>query len=81
MSEDAICDEPTNLVHRVNVAHARLLLGDLERAGRAYVEIAGHRDPETGAATALGDLDHMRSAAIEPPGGTCDRTLRQEDRV
>lgn len=71
MSEEAIRDEPTNLVHRVNVAHAHLLLGDVERARRAYAEVADQIDPGkgvTGATIALGDLDLMRSAGICPPG-------------
>ena len=71
MSEQATSQEPSNLTHRVNVAHAHLRLGDVERAGRAYAEIADHVDPGkgvTGAALALSDLALMRSAGIDPPG-------------
>ena len=71
ISEQASRDEPMNLVHRVNVAHAHLLLGDTERATHAYAAIADQHDPGkgiTGAAIALRDLAMMRSAGIHPPG-------------
>jgi Flp pilus assembly protein TadD len=71
LSERASRDEPTNLVHRINIAHARLLLGETERANHAYDAIADLHDPGkgiTGAAIALQDLAQMRSAGIEPPG-------------
>jgi tetratricopeptide (TPR) repeat protein len=71
ISEQANRDEPTNLVHRVNVAHAHLLLGDTECALHTYAAIADEQDPGkgiTGAAIALGDLALMRSAGIHPPG-------------
>lgn len=80
MSEQATPDEPTNLVHRVNIAHAHLLLGDVERARRAYTEVADEVDPGkgvTGAAIALADLTLMRSAGIEAPGAAAiERRLR-----
>jgi tetratricopeptide (TPR) repeat protein len=71
LSERASRTEPTNLVHRVNVAHAHLLLGHTERAADAYDAIAEERDPGkriTGAAIALADLSLMRAAGIHPPG-------------
>jgi tetratricopeptide (TPR) repeat protein len=71
ISERASRDEPTNLVHRVNIAHAHLLLGEVERAIHAYAAIADHHDPGKGvaaAAIALHDFALMRSAGFEPPG-------------
>jgi tetratricopeptide (TPR) repeat protein len=64
-------DEPANLVHRVNVAHAFLLLGDAPRAAREYDAIAEDHDPGkgvSGATIALADLALMRAAGIDAPG-------------
>jgi osmotically inducible protein OsmC len=64
-------DEPANLVHRVNVAHAFLLLGDAARAAREYDAIADDHDRGkgvSGAAIALADLALMRAAGIDAPG-------------
>jgi tetratricopeptide (TPR) repeat protein len=81
LSEQAMRDEPTNLIHRVNAAHAYLLLGDLERAESAYSEVADQTDPgkgQTAAAIALADLALMRSAGIAPPGVRgIERSLRE----
>jgi putative redox protein len=69
-SERASRNEPANLVHRVNIAHAHLLLGHAERAAEAYDAIAEERDPGkrmTGAAIALADLSLLRAAGIHPP--------------
>jgi tetratricopeptide (TPR) repeat protein len=71
ISERASRDEPRNLVHRVNIAHAHLLLGAVARAARAYDAVANLHDPgkgTTGAAIALNDLTLMRSAGIDTPG-------------
>jgi tetratricopeptide (TPR) repeat protein len=85
LSERASRAEPSNLVHRVNVAHAHLLLGDTERASAAYAAIAERRDPGkriTGAAIALADLSLMRAAGIHPPGmDTIERGLRTSIRT
>jgi len=85
ISERAACDEPTNLVHRVNIAHAHLLLGDTGRAADAYDAIADQLDPGkgiTGAALALEDLALMRSAGIDPPGmRSVERRLRKPTRM
>ena len=81
ISERASRDEPANLVHRVNTAHAHLLLGHTERAARDYDAVARQHDPGkgiTGAALALNDLALMRSAGIRAPGmGRVERLLRE----
>lgn len=70
ISERARHDEPTDLVHRVNTAHAHLLLGHIDHAAQEYETIAGQHDTGgiTGAAIVLNDLAIMRSAGIDVPG-------------
>jgi hypothetical protein len=81
ISEQASREEPMNLVHRVNIAHAHLLLGDVDRAADTYMAVADEHDPGkglTGAAIALNDFALMRSAGITPPAlRDIERRLRE----
>ena len=70
ISEQASRDDPGNMMNRLNIAHAHLLLGNVERAVDSYTAIATLHDPVrqmTGASIALHDLDLMRAAGIEAP--------------
>jgi tetratricopeptide (TPR) repeat protein len=84
ISEQASRDEPGNIMNRLNIAHAHLLLGNVERALDSYTAIAEVRDPArrmTGAAIALHDLALMRGAGIEAPGMLAvERRLRTFER-
>lgn len=84
ISEQASRDEPSDLMHRVNIAHARLLLGDVEQAAASYNAIARLNDPGRrmpGASIALHDLALMRAADIEVPGMLdIERRLRALER-
>jgi tetratricopeptide (TPR) repeat protein len=76
VSREALEQEPDNLMHRINVAHARLLLGDTEEALRDYAQTAGsfHRGKKkSGADLVLHDLQLMRAAGVEIPD--VDRVL------
>jgi tetratricopeptide (TPR) repeat protein len=81
ISKCASDDEPTNLMHRINVAHAHLLLGETGQARELYAAVADQLDPGkqlTGATIALDDFQLMRSAGIEAPGLTSiERELRR----
>jgi tetratricopeptide (TPR) repeat protein len=65
LSREALEQEPDNLMHRINIAHAKLLLGDTEEALGDYVQVAGSfhiGKRRSGADLVLHDLQLMRAA-------------------
>ena len=70
-SERAAAREPGDLMHRINIAHAHLLLGHTARALREYRQLARQVHPgknRTGGDLAQQDLRLMTGAGIEIPG-------------
>jgi len=70
ISENAAAEEPGNLMHRINIAHAQLLLGNTDAALSAYREIANQWHPTKmrfGRDLALQDLGLLDDAGIEMP--------------
>src|SRR6478672_10507801 len=70
ISTDAAGQEPGNLMHRINIAHAQLLLGNTDAALIAYREIANRWNPtkmRSGRELALQDLGLLDDAGIEMP--------------
>jgi tetratricopeptide (TPR) repeat protein len=68
LSREALADEPENLMHRINIGHAQLLLGDTEEALHEYARTATLLDPgkqRYGAELVLEDLRLMRAAGLE----------------
>jgi tetratricopeptide (TPR) repeat protein len=64
-------DEPDNLTHRLNIAHALLLLGRTDEAVDAYRSCATQLHPvkqRTGADLALQDLRLLAEAHVDLPG-------------
>jgi tetratricopeptide (TPR) repeat protein len=67
LSQDAAVLEPDNLMHRINIAHAQLLLGRTDAALNAYRCLAGEFHPtknRTGRDLALQDLRLLEDAGI-----------------
>jgi Flp pilus assembly protein TadD len=78
LSEQAAVREPGDLMHRINIAHAHLLLGHTGQALRAYRQLAPLVHPgknRTGADLALADLRLMAGAGIGIPGLAAAREL------
>ena len=70
ISENAARAESGNLMHRINIAHAQLLLGNTDAALIAYREIANRWNPtkmRSGRELALQDLGLLDDAGIEMP--------------
>jgi tetratricopeptide (TPR) repeat protein len=70
LSLEALEGEPDNLTHRINVGHARLLLGQRDEALRDYARVADafHTGKKRyGADLVLADLGLMVNAGIEVP--------------
>jgi tetratricopeptide (TPR) repeat protein len=68
LSREALAEEPENLMHRINVGHAHLLLGDTEEALLEYARTAALVDPgkqRYGVDLVLEDLRLMRAAGVE----------------
>jgi tetratricopeptide (TPR) repeat protein len=70
-SEAAAEREPDNLMHRINIAHAELLLGQTDRALEHYRRLAGEYHPTKrtlGRDLALQDLRLLLDAGVDVPG-------------
>jgi len=70
ISQSAASVEPGNLMHRINIAHAQLLLGNIEAALVGYREIANQWHPtkkRAGRDLALQDLRLLGDAGIIVP--------------
>ena len=70
ISENAAPAEPGNLMHRINIAHAQLLLGNVEAALTGYREIADQWHPTKkrfGRELALQDLRLLDTAGVTVP--------------
>jgi tetratricopeptide (TPR) repeat protein len=77
-SEQATAREPGDLMHRINIAHAHLLLGHTVQALRAYRQLARQVHPgkkRTGGDLAQQDLRLMTEAGLEIPGLAAAREL------
>jgi tetratricopeptide (TPR) repeat protein len=78
LSEQAAVREPGDLMHRINIAHAHLLLGHTARALQAYRQVAHRIHPgknRTGSDLARQDLRLLAGAGIEIPGLAAAREL------
>jgi tetratricopeptide (TPR) repeat protein len=70
LSEDAAVREPANLMHRINIAHAQLLLGHTGRALDGYRRLARQLHPTKkrfGRDLALQDLRLLVAAGVDIP--------------
>jgi tetratricopeptide (TPR) repeat protein len=70
LSRKALAQEPENLMHRINIGHAQLLLGDTGAALREYAQTATLLHPgkqRFGADLVLEDLRLMRAAGVDVP--------------
>jgi tetratricopeptide (TPR) repeat protein len=70
LSEGAAAREPANLMHRINVAHAQLLLGHTELALDSYRRLARQYHPTKrrfGRDIALHDLRLLLDAGVDVP--------------
>jgi tetratricopeptide (TPR) repeat protein len=70
ISEQAAVDEPDNLMNRINIGHAYLLLGQLDQARREYCAVAGDMHPvkrRSGEELIREDWRLLRSAGIDVP--------------
>jgi tetratricopeptide (TPR) repeat protein len=70
ISRQAVADEPDNLMNRINIGHAHLLLGQLDEARRDYRAVAEEVHPlkrRTGAELVREDWRLMRAAGIDVP--------------
>jgi tetratricopeptide (TPR) repeat protein len=70
LSEGAAAREPADLMHRINVAHAELLLGHTERAVDSYRRLARQYHPSKrrfGRDIALHDLRLLLEAGVDIP--------------
>jgi tetratricopeptide (TPR) repeat protein len=70
LSEGAASREPADLMHRINVAHAELLLGHTERALDSYRRLARQYHPTKrrfGRDIALHDLRLLLGAGVDIP--------------
>jgi Flp pilus assembly protein TadD len=70
ISENAAVEEPGNLMHRMNIAHAQLLLGNTDVALDGYRDLADEWHPtkrRSGREQALQDLRLLDDAGITVP--------------
>jgi tetratricopeptide (TPR) repeat protein len=70
LSEAAAAREPENLMHRINIAHAQLLLGHTDRALERYRRLARDYHPAKqryGSDIALEDLRLLIEAGVDVP--------------
>jgi tetratricopeptide (TPR) repeat protein len=70
LSEDAAALDPANLMHRINIAHAQLLLGHTELALDSYRRLARQFHPTKkrfGRDLALQDLRLLVAAGVDIP--------------
>jgi tetratricopeptide (TPR) repeat protein len=68
LSREALAQEPENLMHRINIGHARLLLGDTQGALHDYAQVAGVVHPgkqRSGVDLVLNDLRLMDAAGVD----------------
>jgi tetratricopeptide (TPR) repeat protein len=69
LSREALAaQEPENLMHRINIGHARLLLGDTQGALHDYAQVAGVVHPgkqRSGVDLVLSDLRLMKAAGVD----------------
>jgi tetratricopeptide (TPR) repeat protein len=71
LSRVAAADEPDDLMHRINIAHALLLLGETDEAVAHYRRLAADVHPgkgRTGAELVAADLALMAAAGVALPG-------------
>jgi tetratricopeptide (TPR) repeat protein len=77
-SEQAAVREPGDLMHRINIAHAHLLLGHTTHALQAYRQVAHQVHPgknRTGSDLARQDLRLLAGAGVVIPGAAAAHEL------